>query len=98
MRSGLVERNRIIPANDGVVEQVQAQAQTIAAQRIALLRDVVVRGAVEIERLVLRPRRADVVEKEAVERWQRDRQYTELEPTHEREAQLGICDRDAAAE
>src|SRR5205085_1068709 len=66
VRARLVHGDGVIPAHDGVVEQVQPEAGAVAAQRVSLSRDIVVRGPGEIERLVLGPCRTDVVEEEPV--------------------------------
>src|SRR5439155_5320677 len=94
----LIERLRVIPAQDGVVEQVEPEPKAVAAQRIALRVAVVVRRTAAVHRLTLRPRHARVIEEQSVERRQRDREEPEVHATHEREAQFGVRDRDTTAE
>src|SRR5205823_284704 len=98
VRARLVDGDRVVPADDRVVEQVQPKTEAVAAQRIALARDVVVRGTSQIQRLLLGPRSTHVVEEESVERWKGDRQDAELEAPDERKTQLGVGDGDTAAE
>src|SRR5256714_14831930 len=98
MRARLIEWDRVVPAHDRIVEQVQTQAQSVASERVPLPRDIVVLGSAEVERLVLRPGGADIVEEQSVEWRQRDWQYAELEATHEREAQLRVRHRHATTQ
>src|SRR5688500_11714030 len=96
----LVERNRVVPADDRVVEEVQPQPGAVAGERRAGVEAglVRVRGHLRLHLLAAAPRDAGVVEHEAVEGRKPDRQDPELEATDEREAQLGVRQCDAAAE
>src|SRR5438105_14163165 len=51
-----VERNRVVPTQDGVVEEVEPETHPIAAQRIPLPGHVVSFGLGQIDILTVRPR------------------------------------------
>src|SRR5689334_19997070 len=93
-----VERLGVIPLENRDVEEIHANPNAVAAQRIALKVEVVIVGLAQRNGLSLVPGESCVVEDETFYRRQTNWQRAEIESPNEWEPKLCVRDCDSAAD